>query len=121
MPRFVPIENNPEYPADEFTRWYWDTERPLFPGPYIAVQCYADRDPNAFVKLEKMWLLFTDQAEYYCVCLDCFAMHRYGQWSGSTRGGPNWRKNAEDYLERHIEQKGWCEFCDPCFGNGGWM
>jgi hypothetical protein len=28
---------------------------------------------------------------------------------------------AGTILKKHEETKGWCEFCDPIFGNGGWI
>lgn len=119
--RFILIENNEEFPIEEETCWYWDTERPLGGDqPYIAVQCYRDRDPNSFIRHEMMALLFTDQAEYYAVCLDCKESFGRYQWSGSTRN-PGWERKSQAYLEKHVAQKGWCEFCDPVFGNGGWV
>lgn len=49
--RFLPIVDNPEFPADELTQWWWDTARPATDGqPYIAVQTYRDKDPNDFRK-----------------------------------------------------------------------
>lgn len=120
--RFVLIENNPAFPANEKTCWYWDTERRLTlkdDHPFVAKQCYTDRNPNDFIRHSEMALLFNDQAEYYAVCLDCKAIYGGMQWAGSTRA-PNWQKDSAEYLEEHIEKKGWCEFCDPIFGNGGW-
>jgi hypothetical protein len=125
--RFQLIENRNDFPNDGKTCWYWDTFRitPHLRGDglddYIAVQCYCDRDPNQYVPIiaEKMHLLFTDQAEYYCVCGRCYATYRHMQWSGSTFN-PNWRAESEEYLEYHQTKKRWCEFCDPIFGNGGW-
>ena len=87
---------------------------------YIAVETYADKDPNNYRHIEpEMCLLFTDQVEYYCVCRGCRSVYGHLQWSGSTRS-PGWRENSEDYRQRHQRTKGWCEFCDPIFGNGGW-
>lgn len=123
MSRFVLIENNSEYPADERTRWYFDTERRLLPDAgqeFNAVQVYADRDPNTFVRHEKLYLIYTDQAEYYCVCGKCYNNFAHMQWSGGTRGEPDWREKSHRFLANHLKQKGWCEFCAPVFGNGGW-
>lgn len=119
--RFVLIENNEKFKADERTCWYWDTKRPAKNGqPYIAVQCYKDRDPNTqIVYHERMALLFTDQAEYYAVCMNCRYSYGDMQWSGNTHNR-HWREDSAAYLKKHQETKGWCEFCDPVFGNGGW-
>lgn len=102
------------------TQWWLDKERPIkeLPG-FIAVQTYSDKDPNNFVKCTGMRNLFTDQAEYYHVCSTCYFTHCRDQWSGSTRAS-NWREHADRSLKKHEETKGWCEFCDPIFGNGGW-
>lgn len=120
--RFHLIENNSEYPNDGETCWYWDTERPESGGqPFIAVQVYCKHDPNTYVRHGSLRLLFNDQAEYYAVCQSCYDTYRHMQWAGSTRGPHNWRETAEKYrLERGLEC-GWCEFCDPVFGNGGWL
>lgn len=126
--RFILIENDPEFPVDEKwnTCWYWDTKRPGNPDngdkyPYTAIECSQDKNPNTDVVYhEKLSLLFTDQAEYYAVCPNCRAVYGGMQWSGSTRGGNNWRRSATKFLERHQSIKGWCQFCDPVFGNGGW-
>lgn len=124
--RFLPIEDNPIFPNDGETWWWWDTGRPLEPGekfigkPFIAVQTYCDRDPNNHVHVEGLRLLFTDQAEYYAVCPNCYSTFAHMQWSGSTRAHGNWREMARLFLEEHQAKKGWCEFCDPIFGNGGW-
>lgn len=121
--RFVLIEDEEQFPVKEETCWYWDTERPT-PSksyPYIARQCYRDRNPNDFIRHKEMALLFTDQQEYYAVCLDCRAIYGNMQWSGSTCGSSDWRKRANDFLQEHINLKGWCEFCDPIWGNGGWI
>lgn len=102
------------------TKWWLDTEREINePQKFIAVQTYADKDPNNFVKCINMRNLFTDQAEYYHVCKLCYAVHSRQQWSGSTRMR-NWRESSDADLKKHEETKGWCEFCDPIFGNGGW-
>jgi hypothetical protein len=120
--RFVLIENDPEFPNVGGTCWYWDTKRPLERSaqPYIAVQCYCDRDPNQYVPIDDLRLLFTDQAEYYAVCPNCYYAYRHMQWSGSTHSS-GWRSQSQRYLKEHQEVKGWCEFCDPIFGNGGWL
>ncbi len=121
--RFQKIENNPQYPADADMCWYWDTEQPVptedGPQSYVAVRVASDKDPTQCVRVEKLRLLFTDQAEYYAVCLDCHSAYYYMQWSGSTRS-PGWQKASQQFLERH-KARGWCEFCDPVFGNGGWV
>lgn len=120
-PRFQLIADTPEFPNDGETCWYWDTARPAHDGqPFIAVQVYCGRDPNAFRRVEGLRLLFTDQAEYSAVCPDCYLIHAQQQWSGSTRGGAGWRARAERWLAEHQRVKGWCCFCDPIFGNGGW-
>lgn len=87
--------------------------------PKGNVFVYFGNDANNFVRHAKMKLLFTDQAEYYAVCLDCYFAHSDQQWSGSTNQ-PGWRDRSARYLEKHITNKGWCQFCDPVFGNGGW-
>jgi len=113
--------DNPEFPSDDRTCWYWDTNRPLEgEQPYIAVECYSDRNPNEFVFVEGLRLLFTDQAEYCAVCPNCYVAFANMQWSGSTHS-PGWREQSHEFLERHQRDKGWCEFCDPVFGNGGWL
>jgi hypothetical protein len=132
--RFIIIENNPEFPTEidphckhGGTRWWWDIERPVPEkerdnpySSYIAVQTYLDQDPNNFIRHDKLFLVFQDQAEYYYVCANCRDAYSRTQWSGSTRGSSNWRERAERHLEKHIKTKGWCQFCDPIFGNGGW-
>lgn len=109
---------------DDRTQWWYDTERPLPDDPdyeYVAVQQYRDSDPNDYVRIEgKMALLFTDQCEYYVVCQGCRSLYGSMQWSGGTRAGHDWRERAEAFREKHQREKGWCEFCDPVFGNGGW-
>lgn len=87
--------------------------------PYTAVQAYCNKNPNDFTPIANMRLLFTDQAEYYAVCPDCHSAYSHMQWSGSTRNR-NWREDSQAYLEKHQNQKGWCEFCDPVLGHGGW-
>lgn len=124
------VETTPEAIGEEKpytpTKWWLDTARPLKPEKdphnqkFVAVQTEADKDPNNFVKHEKMFLLFNDQAEYYAVCEFCYRAHYNQQWSGSTRNS-SWRENSERYLARHVQLKGWCQFCDPIFGNGGWI
>lgn len=120
--RFKLIENDTEFPNDGEICWYWDTDRPLRDDeqPFVVVQCYCDRDPNQFVRHDEMALLFTDQAEYFAVCLSCYYGYSHMQWSGSTRN-PRWQQESARYLQCHIKTKGWCEFCDPVFGNGGWI
>ena len=119
--RFVLIENDEEYANDGETCWYWDTKRPLEgKQPFVTVQCYCDRDPNQFVPVDDLRLLFTDQAEYYAVCPTCYYAYAHMQWSGSTCI-PEWREQSQKYLQKHQREKCWCEFCDPVFGNGGWV
>lgn len=123
--RFTPIENNPQYPVTEDTRWFFDTARPLSleennDQPFMAVQVEADKNPNDFRRVTEMRTLFTDQAEYYFVCPGCYAAYARMQWSGSTRGANNWQDRAEKRCRQHEATKGWCQFCDPVFGNGGW-
>lgn len=124
--RFRVIEGDPEFPNDGDTCWYWDTQRPVGPAerekpewPFIAVQVHCGKDPNLFVRVGGLRLLFTDQAEYYAVCPQCYFLFHDMQWSGSTRS-PNWQSDSARYLTFHQEEKGWCQFCDPIFGNGGW-
>lgn len=75
---------------------------------------------NDFVPIEDLRLLFTDEAEYFAVCQHCYFVYCNMQWSGSTPS-PGWRKQSQNYLKKHQRDKGWCEFCDPIFGNGGWL
>ena len=118
--RFILIENDPKFPADEETCWYWDTSRPLKGSqPYVAVQVEQGKNPNEFKYVEGLRLLFTDQAEYHAVCPSCYSIYSHMQWSGSTQSR-GWREASQRYLEQHQKVKGWCEFCDPVFGNGGW-
>lgn len=115
------VGEEPDKPGLTETEWWLDTSRPIKEKPgYIAVQTYKGKDPNDFVKCEGMQILFNDQAEYYFVCKDCYSIYRSMQWAGSTRGGYGWRERANQRLEKHEHTKGWCEFCDPIFGNGGW-
>ena len=109
---------------DSETKWWLDTARklkyPEYPAyPFIAVQTYANKNANDFIRHKTLKLLFTDQAEYYAVCNDCYFTYSDMQWSGSTYH-PDWRNKSSRYLEKHLHRKGWCEFCDPVFGNGGW-
>lgn len=67
-----------------------------------------------------MHLLFTDQAEYYVVCDDCYSVYRRMQWSGSTHGGLGWQSQARHYFQAHVKGGKQCEFCGDN-GNGGWM
>lgn len=113
------VEIGEDFTTD--TKWWLDTERPLHNDPqkFKAVQTEADKNANDFVRVEGLRLLFNDQAEYYAVCESCHAQHKHGQWFGSTRSS-GWRKRSEEYLILHQTEKGWCQFCDPIFGNGGW-
>ncbi len=77
-------------------------------------------DPNQAVIYEELFLLFTDQAEYFTVCDDCHALYRSTQWSGSTCN-PNWQEKSQRFLEWRMKNRPWCQFCDPIFGNGGWI
>lgn len=124
-PRFVPIGATTGKHADDAeTRWWYDHWRPLNDQaqPYMAVQVYAQRDPNAYVPImAEMCLLFIDQAAFYIVCAGCYDRFCADQWSGSTHGGSGWQANAEKVRQQHERLKGWCEFCDPVFGNGGRM
>lgn len=67
-----------------------------------------------------MKLLYTDQAEYYIVCGECYSQFYDLQWSGSTRSSLGWRARAESTLRVHEALGRPCEFCGPN-GNGGWM
>lgn len=64
-------------------------------------------------------ILYTDQAEYSYVCETCYTQMYDQQWSGSTKGAPNWRKAAQAGLEQHIKDGKDCECCG-LHGNGGW-
>lgn len=127
-PRFIPCDEMPKQERSRETKWWYDTWRPVddgkessFPGQrYVVVETYADKNPNNYRHIEpEMCLLFTDQAEYYVVCRDCRSVYGSMQWSGGTRN-PNWRQDSEDDRQLHQRTKGWCQFCDPIFGNGGW-
>ncbi len=124
--RFEKIVENPDYPVEDTTCWFWDTERkvkePSDQQTFIAVQCYVYQDPNSFIRIppEKFNILYTDQAEYYFVCFNCYLAFSHMQWSGSTRMS-GWRETSQRQKEKHAKEKGWCEFCDPVFGNGGWL
>lgn len=122
--RFIRIEDPSviEESNSKSGTWWYDTARPFTEGdqPYMAIEVRPDKNPNDFVKCVDMKLVFQDQAEYYAVCGNCYSIYCETQWSGSTRGGLGWRERANKYLERHQKLKGWCEFCDPIFGNGGW-
>lgn len=63
-------------------------------------------------------LLFTDQAEFYVVCEECYAQFKDMQWSGSTRS-IGWRELAGSVLHKAVAAGNTCEFCGPG-GNGGW-
>jgi hypothetical protein len=71
--------------------------------------------------MNQLRILWTDQAEYYFVCADCYAIHRDRQWSGSTRGRGDWRGRALRELEAANREHRECEFCGVQDGNGGWM
>jgi len=120
--RFILTENDPRFPVEDDTCWYWDTRRPLvkMDQPYFAVQCYRDRDPNMYVPVNGMRLLFIDQCEYYAVCPACYRAYSHMQWTGFTKC-PDWRIESERFLLEHAKMKQWCEFCDPVFGNGGFI
>lgn len=125
MDRF--IKTTPEVVGEEScdfhpTQWWLDTARPIEhpEQKFMGVETEMDKDPNNFVKVDGMCILFTDQAEYYFVCKPCWHFHSHQQWSGSTRSSRNWRENAEKECKEYESTKGWCEFCDPIFGNGGW-
>ena len=129
--RFILIEHLSDFPDDGKTCWYWDIARQIdtFDSgqpidksnqPYIAVQCYKDRNPNKYIKHNRLMILYTDQAEYYFVCSNCYYANITKQWSGNTRM-PDYRAMSLIELKKHTEEKGWCEFCDPCFGSGGWL
>lgn len=114
---FVGEEVSEYYP----TEWWLDTNRPIKQTPgYIAVEAEIGKDPNNFVKHTSLSILFNDAAEWYYVCSECYYTHSRSQWCGSTRGTLGWRERAENGRQEHQETKGWCEFCDPIFGNGGW-
>ncbi|MPR36595.1 hypothetical protein [Salmonirosea aquatica] len=118
------IGEEPDSKFGKPTKWWLDTARPIGgePGGFIAVQTYADKDPNDFVQVgDSMGVLFTDQAEYYFVCDRCYQTYAHMQWSGSTKAAKGWMERARAELLEHKETKGWCEFCDPIFGNGGWI
>ena len=65
-------------------------------------------------------ILFTDQAEWYYVCSDCYYTFSHMQWSGSTRGFGDWRGDAIRGLAIAKQDGLGCEFCGDN-GNGGWM
>ena len=124
--RFVLIQDRDEYPISETTRWYWDTGRPIIHqsgdgfNDYLAVQVRADRDPNRQVVYQRdLRILYRDANEYYFVCVPCFYGYVNLQWTG--RGAdPYWLDKSNEALREHQKINGWCEFCDPVFGNGGW-
>jgi len=89
-----------------------ETKTILFTDPAL--------DPNRARWLDKLFLLFTDQAEYYAVCGSCYGAFIHLQWSGSTRSR-NWRQESREYLDFRLKERAWCQFCDPIFGNGGWI
>ena len=118
------IGEEPDSPSTTIpTRWWVDTERFILTRAgrqKVFVQVYADKDPNDFVKCEGMRILFTDKVEYYFVCGRCYTIYAAMQWTGTTRGPVRFRERATNQLHLHEKNKGWCEFCDPVFGNGGW-
>ena len=121
--RFTLMKDPPEgETTDPRYAWWFDTRRPLDDPaqPYMAVQTRADQDANDYVLVENLTLVFQDQAEYYAVCPNCRSIYGSTQWSGSTRVGPDWRERAQAWLEKYQREKGWCQFCDPVFGSGGW-
>ena len=123
--RFIPISDPTErYLPNDYGCWWWDTARLLKNDPdgqlYIAIEVRLEDDPNNFVRVDKLFLLFTDPAEYYFVCDSCSWANSDKQWSGSTHGSADWFARARKALEQHQQEKSWCEFCDPVFGNGGW-
>jgi hypothetical protein len=69
---------------------------------------------------DTVYILWTDQAEYYFVCSTCFYEFAGMQWSGSTRSiYPDYKERAETDRRWHEQNGGACEFCGPK-GNGGW-
>lgn len=119
--------------GEEFSQyydWWMDTLRPLPINEYrkgkdaslqfMAVEAEKGKDPNNFVPCTNMGLLFNDAAEYYFVCRDCRSIYSSYQWSGHTKAVGGWRERSERELKKHEETKGWCQFCDSVFGNGGW-
>lgn len=124
--RFIPIETfPPDITPDSKTVWWWDTQRPEPEGdepgyPFIAVQTYIGKNPNEAIIFQELFILFTDPLEYYFVCGSCYDTHSHQQWSGSSRGPANFQEVAHRFLEKWLKLKGWCQFCDEVFGNGGW-
>lgn len=66
-------------------------------------------------------ILYTDEAEYYYVCSNCYYEVAYQQWSGSTHGFKGWRERAVKGLEEHIAAGKPCEWCGTEHGGGGWQ
>lgn len=121
--RFVLMATPPEgEESDDRTLWWFDTNRPLDDPkqPYMAVQTYADKNANDYVQIDNLTLVFQDPLEYYAVCRDCYFTYSDTQWCGNSRGAHGWRERAEKWLEKYQREKGWCQFCDPVFGGGGW-
>jgi hypothetical protein len=119
--RFELIKGSSDYPNDGNSCWWWDRSRPLKGAQlFMAVETSCGKDPNNFIRIEGLEILFTDQAEYYFVCPNCYDLFCSMQWSGSTQM-PSWRERSKKDLKAHQILKGWCEFCDPIFGNGGWI
>lgn len=65
-------------------------------------------------------ILYTDQAEYYYVCSNCYHEVSDLQWSGSTRGARYWRENAVKGLKKRVAKGEQCEWCGTDRGGGGW-
>jgi len=130
VPRFIRMGCPPkgEEPDADYT-WWLDRWRPLDRDGMeetgctcVPTQVEASKDPNDYRPItDGMELLFTDQAEWSIVCPYCYAAYNRMQWSGSTKGESGWRERAEQERLNHERIKGWCEFCDPIFGNGGWI
>jgi len=122
-PRFVLIEDDQDFPSNEKVCWWWDKHRSLkgisLHQPFVAMQQYVGTDPNNYVHHTELYLLFTDQVEWYIVCRKCYEANRSKQWSGSAENR-NWEEESRLALRAHKSTKCWCEFCDPVFGNGGW-
>lgn len=115
------VDEEPDRPGSTETEWWLDLHRPIKEAPgFIGVQTYKGQDPNDFALCYEMRIIFNDQAEYYFVCKNCFYDYKDMQFTGSTKASPGWRDRAQKRLQEHESKKGWCEFCDPIFGNGGW-
>lgn len=124
--RFIRIQDHDKYPEDGGSVWYWDTGRPTphLEGDglddYVAVQVRKGKDPNRKVVYHNnLRLLFEDGTKYFAVCMPCYYGFAFGQWKG-TGIDSEWRDKSGRYLKYHQDVNGWCEFCDPVFGTGGW-